>query len=89
MINFHDIPVCQSCSMPPAKTEDFGTNTDGSANSDYCINCFSGGAFRQANMTKDEMVDQVTELLAQTEKAPIEQVRLAVDRRIRNLRRWQ
>ena len=29
-------PICQSCGMPLQKSEDFGTNPDGSKNQEYC-----------------------------------------------------
>lgn len=37
--------ICQSCSMPITKEEDFGTNKDGSTNYDYCIYCYKDGEF--------------------------------------------
>ncbi|MDR1096440.1 MAG: zinc ribbon domain-containing protein, partial [Spirochaetaceae bacterium] len=38
---------CQSCGMPLSKDEDFGTNTDGSKNNDYCAYCYKDGKFTQ------------------------------------------
>lgn len=37
--------ICQSCSMPITKEEDFGTNKDKSKNYDYCIYCYKDGEF--------------------------------------------
>ena len=37
--------ICQSCSMPMEDEKVFGTNKDGSKNSDYCIYCYKDGAF--------------------------------------------
>ena len=37
--------ICQSCSMPLTKSEEFGTNKDGSRNEDYCIYCYKDGIF--------------------------------------------
>lgn len=89
MKNLNEPLICQCCSMPLVKDGDYGTNADGSVNEDYCVNCFSGGKYTQPNITKDEMVDQVTDIMMQTEQLPIERVRFDVDRRLRNLRRWQ
>ncbi|MBU1890649.1 zinc ribbon domain-containing protein [Patescibacteria group bacterium] len=75
--------------MPMNEQEDFGTNLDGNINEEYCVYCFSAGKFVDPTITKDEMVQQVTEFMIQSEKDEPEKVRLAVDRRIRNLRRWQ
>ncbi|SDM59732.1 zinc ribbon domain-containing protein [Acetanaerobacterium elongatum] len=47
---------CQSCGMPLAKAEDFGTNTDGSKNEDYCTYCYQNGAF-SGNQTMEEMIE--------------------------------
>ena len=89
MQNLEDAPICQSCSMPMKDREDFGTNLDGTKNEEYCAYCFSAGNFVDPSISKDEMVQQVTELMMQSEKGSIQEIRLAVDRRIRNLRRWQ
>lgn len=34
--------ICQSCSMPMEEKQ-FGTNQDGSINTDYCIYCYKDG----------------------------------------------
>ena len=36
---------CQSCYMPLAKPEDFGTEAGGSPSQDYCCHCYKGGGF--------------------------------------------
>ena len=38
---------CQSCGMPLMRTEDCGTNADGSTNFDYCQFCYKDGQFLQ------------------------------------------
>lgn len=47
--------ICQSCGMP-MQTEDYGTNKDGGANSEYCKYCYENGAF-----TSDETMEQMIE----------------------------
>ena len=37
--------ICQSCSMPLLKEEEYGINKDGSVNEDYCIYCYKNGRF--------------------------------------------
>ena len=37
--------ICQSCSMPMDNKNVYGTNKDGSVNSDYCIYCYKDGEF--------------------------------------------
>ena len=48
--------LCQSCAMPLANAEDFGTNADGSRNEDYCKYCYADGAFT-GDCTMDEMIE--------------------------------
>ena len=48
--------ICQSCAMPMAQNEDFGTNADGSKNADYCHYCYENGAFTKLE-TMEEMIE--------------------------------
>lgn len=48
--------LCQSCGMPMTKKEEFGTNKDGTLNSEYCVYCFQKGEF-----TKDCTMEQEIE----------------------------
>jgi len=53
--------ICQSCGMPMVTPEEFGTNSDGSANKDYCAYCFKNGKFTvEASM--DEMIARYAEI---------------------------
>lgn len=47
--------ICQSCGMPMKDESIYGTNADGSKNSDYCIYCYKDGKFLQ-DCTMDEMI---------------------------------
>lgn len=48
---------CQSCGMPMGSTDDmYGTNADGSKNSDYCKYCYEDGEFTAA-CSMDEMIE--------------------------------
>ncbi len=46
---------CQSCTMPMHKPEDFGTNTDGSKNDEYCHYCYQNGKFVEPDITMEQM----------------------------------
>lgn len=48
--------VCQSCGMPMTADEHYGTNADGSKNTEYCCYCYKDGAFT-ASCTVEEMVE--------------------------------
>jgi hypothetical protein len=52
-----DKPRCQSCGMPvSADFGNFGTESDGSPASEYCMFCYQGGAFVKPDQTVEEMV---------------------------------
>jgi len=48
--------ICQSCSMPISKSEDLGTNKDGSKNNDYCLYCYKYGNFID-NVSLEEYIE--------------------------------
>ena len=52
--------ICQSCGMPMVTKEEFGTNSDGSVNIDYCVYCFKDGKFT-VEATMDEMIARYAE----------------------------
>lgn len=49
-------PICQSCGMNMKTAEDFGTNADGTRNTEYCHYCYQNGAFTR-DATMDEMLE--------------------------------
>lgn len=51
-----DKTLCQSCGMPLETENLFGTNQDGTKNSDYCVHCFKEGKF-----TTDETIEEMIE----------------------------
>jgi len=48
--------ICQSCGMPMAAVEHFGTNNDNSINSDYCCFCYQKGDYTD-NMGFEEFLE--------------------------------
>jgi hypothetical protein len=80
--------ICQSCGMPMEKSEDFGTNADGSRNEDYCCFCFQNGDFTSPDLTMEQMIDRLVRLsdkmgMSQT------QARTLAKTVIPKLKRWQ
>lgn len=59
--------ICQSCGMPMNNEELYGTNTDGSKNSEYCIYCYKNGVFLQ-NFTMDEMIEHCAQFVNEVNK---------------------
>ena len=59
--------ICQSCAMPMADDSVWGTNKDGTKNSDYCIYCYKDGKFLQ-NLTMDEMIEHCAQFINEVNK---------------------
>ena len=59
--------ICQSCGMPMNDESLFGTNADGTKNSDYCIYCYQDGKFVQ-DFTMDEMIAHCANFITEVNK---------------------
>jgi hypothetical protein len=56
-------PICQSCSMPMKKREDFGTEKDGKVSCDYCRYCYQKGSFTKPNVSQQEMINESSSIM--------------------------
>ena len=65
--------ICQSCGMPMNEANVFGTNADGSKNSDYCIYCYQNGRFLQ-DWTMDEMIEHCAKFTNEVNKGMPHQI---------------
>ncbi|TSA45784.1 transcriptional regulator [bacterium] len=81
-------PICQSCAMPMQKDEDFGANTDGSKNSEYCCYCYQKGAFTKPDMTKDQMISLLAGM-ADKIGMTADQAKEMAEKVLPTLKRWQ
>ena len=57
-----DTFVCQSCAIPMTKPDDFGTESDGTPNRDYCCYYYNGGSL-QKDVTIDKLIADVQKLI--------------------------
>lgn len=80
--------ICQSCGKPIHKPEDFGTNTDGSKNSDYCVYCFKNGKLTNPHITMDQMIDIAAVLMATFMKISEKEGKEKAKIKIPKLKRW-
>ena len=85
--------ICQSCGMPMMAEEQFGTNDDGSMNTEYCTYCYQDGAFT-GNYTMNEMIDHNLEFLDEFNKdveRPFtrEEARAEMRKFFPTLKRWK
>jgi hypothetical protein len=80
-------PFCQSCAMPMEKPGDFGTNTDGSKNKEYCRYCYRDGKFTEPGMTMEQMIEKCAGMMRQMSvpDAQIEQTKAFIPM----LKRWK
>ena len=48
--------ICQSCGMHMKRMSDFGSNQDGSINTDYCQDCYNEGVFISKDISLEEKI---------------------------------
>ena len=82
-------PVCQSCGMPMATPEDFGTNADGSSNEEYCTYCFRNGEFTAPDMTMEEMIEHVAAIGVDKLGMAEDEAKQMASEVMPKLKRWQ
>ncbi len=81
--------ICQSCGTPITSPEEFGTNSDGTPNYEYCINCFQNGDFTEPNITMDEMIEKVAKEMIEKENIPSKYAYKIAKEYIPDLKRWR
>lgn len=79
--------ACQSCGMP-LNDQVLGTEANGAKSEEYCTYCYENGAFKQPELTLQQMIDlcvpfMVEEGMAEAEARAILSAQLPV------LKRWQ
>ena len=79
--------ICQSCGMPITTNNLFGTNKDGSINSDYCKYCYVDGEFID-KVTMEEYIEMCSEFGAQAGMTN-EQMREYCATLFPTLKRWK
>jgi len=50
--------ICESCGMPMHQLADFGTNRDGTINTDYCHYCYLKGTFVDHGVTLEQKIEK-------------------------------
>ena len=79
--------ICQSCAMPIDDESLWGTNKDGSKNSDYCIYCYKNGEFID-KCTMQEYIEKMIPFSDQAGMTP-EQMRQFCESVYPTLKRWK
>jgi len=80
---------CQSCGMPMGETDEiYGTEADGSKSADYCMYCYSNGAFT-AECTMQEMIEFCVQPTVENVPGMTEaQARAMMNEHFPHLKRW-
>ncbi|MDH6373344.1 transcriptional regulator [Paenibacillus sp. VTT E-133280] len=79
---------CQSCGMPMPTEDLLGTNKEGQKIEDYCVYCYEDGAFKQPDITLQEMSDICTGYLVQ-EGMDEDVARKLLAEQLPHLKRWR
>ncbi|MFC1786916.1 zinc ribbon domain-containing protein [Halobacteriota archaeon] len=87
MENSNDL-ICQSCGIPIINKEDFGTNSDGSKNAEYCQFCYKEGKYTDEGITMEQKIEKNIEI-AKKMGMPEEQAKEIANSIIPKLKRWQ
>lgn len=88
MFNIPNGPFCQSCGIPMDKVE-YGTNNDNSKSDIYCQYCYQNGNFTAPDMTMNEMIDKVAQIMTEQIHMPGFQAKMIANMHISNLQRWK
>lgn len=79
--------ICNSCAMPMKDEKEFATEKDGSKNKDYCIYCYKEGNFTYPNLTLDQMLSHLDEVM--TEHNMPEEMKNEIKSILPKLKRWK
>jgi len=86
-VAFTDFEKCQSCGMP-LTDEFYGTNADGSLNSEYCMYCYADGKFTAPDITMEQMIEICVPFMVE-QGMPEDQARNLLQENLPYLKRWQ
>jgi hypothetical protein len=80
--------VCQCCSMPFMKTEDYGTESDGTKSDLYCGYCYQNGEFTNKDATPEQIAEYGATIISQMYGMPLDKARIFMNGQIKTLKRW-
>ena len=80
--------VCQSCGESIYRISEFGTDKDGSINTDYCFHCYQEGSYTDKNMRLEQKIARNIELAAKMGISRSKAIKQA-NAILPNLKRWR
>jgi len=78
---------CQSCGMP-MNEEFYGTEGNNEKNQEYCIYCYENGAFKQPDLTMDQMIEACVPYM-KNKGMKEEEARALMNSCLPQLKRWK
>lgn len=80
--------ICQSCGMQIRSMTDFGTDNDGSINTDYCHFCLDEGEFTDNGISLEEKIARNIDMAVRLGMSKVKASNLAKNT-LPKLRRWR
>lgn len=79
---------CQSCGMPLPEENVYGTEAGGAKTAEYCMYCYEEGAFKQPELTMEQMIEVCVPFMTE-EGMPEAEARAILGRQLPTLKRWK
>lgn len=80
--------TCESCGMPMRHLGDFGSNRDGSINTEFCNHCYFKGEFTDPGITLEEKIEKNINI-AEKVGMPREEATILAHSALPKLKRWK
>lgn len=82
-------PTCQSCGRSMKSQSIFGTEEGLALNTEYCRYCYERGKFTEPDITKQQMIEKVADLIVFKKKIPRSVALKKAGYLIPMLKRWK
>jgi len=81
---------CQSCGMPMGETDEmYGTELNGSKNTEYCKYCYDEGKFTDPDCTLEKMIEICTDIMVNEYNFAREDAKTQCVEGLPTLKRWK
>lgn len=84
----NEVPICQSCGMPMVAPEDFGSNSGGGQNHEYCQHCWQDGKFT-AEVDLPEFIEMQVKIAVENMGLEENEARAVAETTLPELKRWR
>lgn len=82
------VPICQSCGMPMETSEDYGSDSDGGQNQEFCRFCWQDGEFT-AKVNLPEFIEMQVKIATQELGMAEDEAREVAETTLPDLNRWK